>query len=58
MRVEEGEGMHDPQHYCAALNSAGFLIFSSAIFVIVRFPDGGNRMRRWLKRAFAPLVYA
>jgi hypothetical protein len=60
MRVDEGGVMHDPQHYCAAVNSACFLIFAAAIFAMVRFPGGGHRVRNlvrgWLKRAFAPVA--
>ena len=48
--------MHDPQHYCAALNSACFLVFAASVFVMVRFPGGGQRVRGRLKRAFAPVA--
>jgi len=48
--------MNDPQHYCAALNFACFLIFVTSIFVVVRFPGGGHRVRDWLRCAFAPIV--
>jgi hypothetical protein len=54
-----GGVMHDPQHYCAALNSACFLVFAASVFVMVRFPGGGHRVRGWLTRVFAPVaVYA